>query len=482
MSDFRIVNSIADINLSASWVDSPAFNDKDKIVDESGKLYAAGYEGSRYRLIAEKERRFSCLERIGRVFLAALIVVLSLGCAWRSKSIRRLFTEKKETIQYGVFVDWEAENKISEAELQEGIDVSDETIAKLQKCIRSIVRTKIHKEDRVKLAEEEGIKFHASNDNGCVFELDIAPGLIFKTGLTSDRYNAMINGRTICRIHELGLLVIPNAKKLAIAAQIPEYGVSHTYTVIVEKKLDVDPQKSMQEKYFEEYAESLNKVIRQFAWFICKMGYDVKWENNPVVNKSLDANGDRKLALFDLDLRGSPGDGLFGCGQNRVGLVRCVNEEQGNIVAEVAKENGVSVLSFAQVHGWRKEELEDARKLKEHYATKNIKTGLEPIEVDLDSLDLNLTETAQVKTADGQHEIITFKKFAESVLTEINDKIKNSDDQATIKGRRYFALDLEYRPVHHYENKWLPRLIDVLIKGGHLFKSYDSNDEDYIQA
>lgn len=93
MEIFKIVNNENEINLSKSWVDSPKFDNKDTIVNHSGR---------EYRLIAKKERSFSCPERIGRGFLGVMAVCCSLGLALLSKTIKDLFTKNKETIYFGM--------------------------------------------------------------------------------------------------------------------------------------------------------------------------------------------------------------------------------------------------------------------------------------------------------------------------------------------------------------------------------------------
>lgn len=275
---------------------------------------------------------------------------------------------------------------INEKELQQEVSISEETISKIQTCMKNILQYK----------EEGSVKLYKSQGNHRVFELDTTPGLIFKMKASKNchiigrdnsmkaRYKTMINAQTIVRTHQLELLVIPNAKLFSVNVEGEEH------EIIAEQKVDINQHESAQEQYFQDYANSLNKTIRQLAVFICKTGYsDVEWRNIPILNNSLDVNGNRKIALIDIEEMDSQTTGLFGGGFWRRGLVRCVNEEQGKIVETIAEQNGVSTSSFADAYDLRKEELEEGHRLKKYYATKNIVAGDEPIQIDEKTLNFS---------------------------------------------------------------------------------------------
>lgn len=94
MSNFKIINSLNDINLPSEWVDSRKFESKDRLVD---------HEGRKYRLIAKKELSYSCVERIGRGFLGTLAVCSTLSLAFFfSRTVRELFTKSGAAIRFGI--------------------------------------------------------------------------------------------------------------------------------------------------------------------------------------------------------------------------------------------------------------------------------------------------------------------------------------------------------------------------------------------
>lgn len=491
MSRFKIINNTSEIALNKKWAPATKFNSKNRLVDEKGHRLSSDYKGRQYRIIEKRERTFSGLERFGRGFLGTLAVVCTLGLGLSLKSVRNLFTRSKENIRFAVLASRENvalqknsnvipskepskpssektqktaqesfhKNEgydISEQELQQGISISEDTISKIQICMKNVLKRK----------EVGGLKFYNSQDNHRVFSLDTAPDLIFKMkanknfhtiGLDDSmkaRYQTMINSQTVVRTYKLGLLVIPNAKLFTVNVEGEEH------EIIAERKVDINPHESAQEQYFQDYAESLNEAIRQLAIFICKTGYgDVNWRNNPVLNNSLDENGNRKIALIDLEEMDKPQVGLFGRGDGRRGLVRCVNEEQGKIVEAVAKQNGIKTSSFAEAYAARKEEIEEERKLKEYYTTKNITVGNELIQIDENSIDFS----------EYPEKIESLKNVTRDLVQAMNDIISKSPADESIKGRRHIYFNANTQPFQRLNNK----LID---------ESINKRGEEYYEA
>lgn len=102
MSSFRIVNNAQEPKSFTLFTDKPAFKSKNRIVDLNGNAVSAEYNGSRYTIIAKRERHLSLNEKVKRVCLAILATIFSLGFALISKSIRELFTVTKESIRFGI--------------------------------------------------------------------------------------------------------------------------------------------------------------------------------------------------------------------------------------------------------------------------------------------------------------------------------------------------------------------------------------------
>ncbi|VHO02673.1 hypothetical protein [Candidatus Rhabdochlamydia sp. T3358] len=295
------------------WEDSEKFNSRNRILNKEGKTPSLGFTGERYQIICKIERDFSYLERTRRSLLGALEIIRSLGFSLFSKPTRELFTEQKEKLRFGILMPSEGFD-ISEKELQQGISVSEEIIVKIQTCMKKIFQE-----------HQDGIKLYHSQERHLVFELETAPGLLFKIDYYNsmkDRYQNMIYAQTVIRTHQLALLVIPKAKLFIVDLE------GKKYEVIAEQKLDINPHEGAQEESFLDYADSLKETIRQLGFFICKTGYsDVTWGNNPILNNSLDEKGNRKIALIDLEEINNPEIGLFGEENRRRGLLGCVNEK-----------------------------------------------------------------------------------------------------------------------------------------------------------
>jgi hypothetical protein len=481
MPDFKIINTPSEIALNNQWIPSSKFNSKDRLVDEKGKTVSSGYKGRIYQIIEKRERIFSTPERVRRGLLGTLMVVCTLFLGLFSKPIRNLFIKTKENIRFGVLVPPPStppppplpipippkvrdKQAISETELQQGISISGETIAKIQTSMKNVLQCK----------EEDGVKLYSSQCSHRVFALDTAPGLIFKMKASKNchslgkddsmkaRYQTMINAQTVVRTHQLGLLVIPHAKLFTVHAE------NEDYEIIAEQKMDINPHKGAQEQFFQDYADSLHETIRQFATFICKTGYsDVEWRNNPILNNSLDVQGNRKIALIDIEEMDSSETGLFGGGLGRRGLVGCVNEKQWEIVETVAKQNGINTSSFEGAVAKRKEELAEDRKLSKYYATKNIVTGDEPVHVNESTLDYS----------EHSEKVDKLKEVTRDLINTINDQISKTSPENSVKGRRYIYINTNIKPFSRPNNE----LIDP---GEDSFKTSQAfkTDEEFYNA
>ncbi len=210
-----------------------------------------------------------------------------------------------------------------------GVTLTESTVQKVQSVMGSVLKKE----------ENNGVKIYLGQKVHRIFSVDSEPNIIFKMAPDNNkkierRYKNKVRAKTVCRIHDLDLLVIPGVRKFEVKHE------GKKYTVIAEEKVEINPEESVQEKNYHDYADSLDETIRQLTVFICETGFcDMKWQNAPVVEKSL-RNGNRKIALIDIEEMESVEGGLFGEATfKRRGLVRCVNEKQGKIVLEEAKKH-----------------------------------------------------------------------------------------------------------------------------------------------
>jgi len=395
--------------------------------------------------------------------------------------------------------------------LQEGINIKPETIAKIKSCMMNILNEK---------KKTEGVTFYTSQGNHRVFTLDVAPDLIFKMKASKSqsagrddsmkaRYQRMIDAKTVCRVNQLGLLIIPNARLFNV----------EKYEIIAEQKLDITPEESAQEQLFEDHADRLDETVRQLAVFIAKTGFsDVEWRNVPVLNDNVDKEGNRKIALIDIEEMDGAKTGILGQEQAfmaapRRGLAHCVNEKQMEMVIAEARKQGVTIseTEAKAAKERRLKEIASNKALKLFYKEKGIVQGKEPLKVDLSSLGLDLTKTGEYTKIVGvrpdkkgfirEEQSVDLSTVAKAVIAEINKQIQKNSAQNSVKGIRYFVLNpgnmdstlYDYNKlglpetVFHTEelqNQWIERIIQALIDKKHLFNIVKRRGFDirFIQA
>lgn len=519
---FVVVNNENEIKLNSEWSPAVKFNSKNRLVDEKGYRVSTDYNGSQYRIIEKRERTFSSLERCGRGFLGTLAVICTLGLALFSKSVRNLLTKSKENIRFAVFVpnsnlsssqrghspqqstipyvvstaSKNEQYNISEEQLQQGISISEETISKIQTCIKN--------ENMLKCKEGDGVKFYQSQKGlQRVFALETDSELIFKMKAREtydidkdysikERYQKMIDAQTVIRTYQLGLLVIPNAKLFTVNVDDEEYDI------IAERKVDINPHTSAQEKYFQDHAESLEKAIQQLATFICKTGYsDVKWGNISVLKNGDSENGNKKIVLFDVQKTLGAGIGLFGDNMGSRGLVGCVTEKQGKMVAKIARENSIDTSLFSYAHGKRKQEIKEGLELEEYYRNKNIIFGNELLKVDENSMDFS----------EYPKKVEKLKEMTKNVVKAINDHISASSSEEPIKKRRLVLINTNLPPFfsisgiemvddelspnspslqtneQYYDATCIGYVVKKLVELGHIYKRININGRGcFLQA
>lgn len=382
--------------------------------------------------------------------------------------------------------------------LEKGMNVSDETVAKIQGLMPKILR------------EQEDDKLEwLSNGNNLVFKLAQHPQLVFKiprpnyvrgkgklpicaSNCTDVRFENMVKAKEICVANELGLLIIPHAKKLTVNAD------GNDYAFIVEESLDLNPNESAHKEFYHKYSTELNETARQLAIFVAKTGFnDVTWRNIPILNEAQEFQGSRRVALIDLEHMNSTVKGFLGDDNGSCGLIGCVSEAQIDSVIAEARKQGVAITDEKALNAKtrRLQELESDKALRTFYEKKGIITGKEPIQVDLDSLDLDLTEEDQVhfpvingEGVELEEETITLRKVTEDIIEEINERIQNSSDQASIRGKRYFFLKMsnKFRSYQRIGNSsqnilskeqlnqlWFNRIFTALVNKGYIWKFDD---------
>lgn len=389
----------------------------------------------------------------------------------------------------------------AQQKLEEGIDISQDTITKIQQLMPKILRR----------ADNEEITWLPSGGN-LVFRLTSIPNLIFKmappnrgvlrTGgclfahqISESRFANMVKAVEVCTANRLNLLVVPHAKKFNVDGMV----------FIAEERVDINPNESAQEHLYQ--LSGLNDTARQLAIFIAKTGFsDVEWRNMPLIDTAPEFQGNRRVALVDLEEMDGAATGIFGGGLERRGLVGCLySEAQIDIVLAEAQRQGIRsrYISPEQVKARRMEEIRSDQELQQFYMRNGIlENARKPIQVDdLTTLDLNLEEQGFLiieevrRNGSDEEPSIVFRKqpitlryAVVDVIAQINDAITKAPENALIKGKRYIFLNInDSRSLQSYDclgrpkgkfhltkeeaqQVWLRRIINALVAKGHLFK------------
>ena len=267
-------------------------------------------------------------------------------------------------------------------ELEKGLQIPLKTIEKIQALIPKILKQE----------DDDGIEYLKGSK---VFRIKEMPNLVFKMGVSSaskalingkwlddkeqmeERFENMIKAKEVCLVNNLGLLIIPHARKFTFDTHDGRKCV-----LIAEESMDINHEESAQVDFYHKYSKELNETARQLAIFVTKTGFnDVTPRNIPIINESEDFHGPRRVALIDLEHMSSAINGFTGDDNGSCGLIGCVSEEQIDMVIAEARKNGIEMSEQIRNADCRKSN--QMKKLRQHYENKGIVTGKEPIQVDI---------------------------------------------------------------------------------------------------
>lgn len=392
----------------------------------------------------------------------------------------------------------------AQQKLEEGIEISRETIEKIEQLVPKI------------LGRQDDGEIIWYGGRNLVFSLRSLPQYVFKTAspsgsvlrqgrwlggndLVKFRFANMIKAEEVCLAHQLGLLVIPHAKLFTAGS----------LTLIAEEHLPLVDNESAQEEFYK--LPNLTEAIRQLATFILKTGFsDVEWRNAPVLDTTADYQGQRRIALVDTEEFDGPQTGIFGGGFGRRGLINCLHsEEQINLILEKAARHGLRDLDAKRR---RMEQIRSDEELNRFYRERGIlENPRKPIKIEnLEELGLNLNESdiyskRIVVEKDGEKDLgwkektVTLGKVVRDVISEINKKITEAKESASPKGKRHLLLNTNQGKMHDYyhlgnegrsflteaelEKNWLRKIIKALVNKGYLFKLETENGHGFfVQA
>ncbi len=404
-------------------------------------------------------------------------------------------------------------------ELEEGIEISDETTAKIQRLLVRI----LHPEDPDPEPEHpdseiEWISTHTHGKN-LVFSFPETPDLVFKYARpnmfarqfdNSDPFDKIIKGREICLANNLDLLTMPHAKSLSVTAS------GQTCQIIAQERLSFNPDDTAQEELYRTSSQ-LDESMRQLAIFILKSGYSkVHLGNIPILEDGSSPDAPKHIGLIDIEETLSLYDGIFGT--HKGGLISCLaSEEQIDLVFDEAKKR--KRIFFEGYEGRiraakrkRLDEIAADQRLLQFYEDKGIaQNPREHIQIDdLDSLGLgdDLDQEGvyltHITRFDGEIEWVqrrtTVRQTVLDIIERINESIDDSSDLSSTKGKRSVRINTHMEPFASHAtvgltrfpfvvtqdsiDGWLGPILQVLVDKGHLFSVDPLSDNKmlYLQA
>lgn len=103
---FTKVYSPSQIHLDEEWdhsIEKFKSGSEPTYVNDKGKIVSATSSGHKYELISIRERQLTGTERFGRKFLFVLAMVFTLGLAYFSKSVYKLYKKETETWKIALY-------------------------------------------------------------------------------------------------------------------------------------------------------------------------------------------------------------------------------------------------------------------------------------------------------------------------------------------------------------------------------------------
>lgn len=391
--------------------------------------------------------------------------------------------------------------------LEEGIDISPKTMERIKVLMPKIA----NRNSRDFNHEDIDLKIINIGQFFSVFSIPEEPDLVFKIARhnhfhgkdkpptggkeeTVQRFKNTVIGKQAILQHDLDLLHIPPTKIFTVESD------GYEYAIIAEKRLTFKEGHYAQQDQYYKNADALKPLAKQLARFIFETADDdVRFSNYPILDQDETAKGQPvQCGVIDLEWVGNSSLEGFtgGYNHNSIGLIGMMpNEELVDTVIEEGKKLGLKFEGFqdaAKIKAKQLSNIETYHKYQKFYDEKGIKTGQEPFMsiADIDQLGLDLDEKW-----DHSDETFSLRQAVIDVINAINKKIINQKESSHVKAMRdveiphkrefliYQNLGLppEKTDLSWEEEKqlWLNRILDTLLKKGHIF-SYEKTGHGYF--
>lgn len=310
-----------------------------------------------------------------------------------------------------------------------------------------------------------------------VFTLACVPNLIFKIFSPAQiEKNKDKKFRTRCKNQIFGREVVKyyGFDKLIV----PKFGFVRfdNLDVIYEEMADIIPSQYVQEEYYIKYASRMHKVIEQLTKFCCLTGLDdIVWRNCPLDNTSLvNSNvpnvsnipneSDVRIVLVDLGEMKRYCNSIFGGGNGRLGLIKCVDSSLFDIIKNTFNDMVIDPeyyeSSFQSKIESRLNELEFDRNLEDYFRSKNVTEENRYQHITLDSDKLKFDEY-------DENDQKVLKDLCKDLVTSINnyfDHLKNGTLEYAVhkhKNNPHFEQSKNRNPISLNTQLKREREIDV---------------------
>lgn len=355
------------------------------------------------------------------------------------------------------------------AMLEEGVDVSRETLEKISSLTI----------EQLENPNEHELIVHVGYGPKYIFSFKSDPHLIFTFWGSSRNgrrhspaelyFKNMIKAEKACLMHQLDLLIIPRGKIVEV----------NGHSFIVQKLTPVDSSEKTQEHLYKTLSH-LDETVRQLALFIIKTGFNgTHVRKMPIIDQAPEFVGNRRVALMDLELMDGPEEGIYGY-NNYAGLLYFFySEAQVDSVLREAERHEIFYKTFASKE-LKNEILAciEKRKKRDQFHVDHgiVANPLKPFTMTAFS-ELDLQEQGQY-TSNGKTETITLGEVAQKVIDTMNQQLAESSDQDSLYRRRNLSLDFRQEPLKSYaqicnsENtnlQWIERILEVLKEKGSIF-------------
>jgi hypothetical protein len=352
----------------------------------------------------------------------------------------------------------------------------------------------------VEESEHEDIVW-LSRSNNRVFALKKFPCFVFKTwgsngytrlysldsneDLLKKRFENMERARAICQQYHLDHLVIPQARSFEVKENI----------FIAEERIEFNCNEPLQEKLYVEPYERLMTALRQLAQFISLSGFcDVKPENIPLLDRP---NQPLKIVLVDLEHLDNSQKGFIGEDMRNPGLIQLVSNHHWDVILDTSRSYGHQITPSMLVKVENRQQ--EYKELQTFYARKGIQSGSEPLNVDINTLNLpSLAEhiiypampLGSDFTQSTSSQMLTIDEVVQKFINYFNQKA-NSSGESHPHLKRYFQFKLNQGPFYFlyspavdphpstFLKPWIALIGARLCEQGYLFKFNLIGDDLY---